>query len=440
MPSLVTKNNSFLACIPAATLLYKDNCTASITMEIKQTSLYEAAMLREQSPSKTKITPFTHLLHQPQSFSQAGEQGYLLGLRGFFTLSSFIWVFLSTFAPVTVKDAQNREGPLWQKVIRDTFSVLFWNEPLIYSAFILISSRVVGIPFFRNSTKTVIASAIFRRGLRLWFPVAVSLAVVKILSSTIGTAYIDAFKNSTGNGSFDTPYTIPSALAYFNSVFNIFWTTSKFSEQAGNTAFPSQTLWIVNVIYTQSYTVYMTMVIIPYTRNAWRLYTYILFIITAWWVQSWAWFTITGLFLADLCMNMQFKERAQRGIKVWGNIRFPIWVPACALILAGLIMQYTWTDWRPQYENQELIAHTGLYYTGGLNTLPKAGEPQARDDCYLVLLGFLLILETTNWMQRLFQNPVLLYLGRRSLSGLSSLLPSIAFHLRHLVKIPQPVS
>ena len=139
-------------------------------------------------------------------------------------------------------------------------------------------------------------------------------------------------------------------------------------------------------------------------------------------------------------MNMQFKERAQQGIKVWANIRFPVWIPACALILAGLIMQYTWTDWRPQYENQELIAHTGLYYTGGLNTLPKASEPQARDDCYLVLLGFLLILETTNWMQRLFQSPVLLYLGRRSLSGLSSLLPSIAFHLRHLVKIPQPVS
>ncbi len=377
--------------------------------------------MQDEKPKNTALSRF---LRQPQSFSQAGDQGYLLGLRGFFTLSSFIWVFLTTFAPVCVKDAANREGPLWQEVLRDTFSVLFWNQSLIYSFFIILSARTVGIPFLLSSSKIVVASAVLRRGLRLWFPVAVSLAVVKIFSSTIGTGYIDDFKSSTGNVSFDTPYSIPNALAYFNSVFNIFWTTSKFFEQAGNIAFPSQTLWIVNVIYAQSYTVYMTMVIIPYTRNSWRVKAYIAFIITAWWVQSWAWYTITGLLFADVVMNMNFKERSHRGIKIWRNIRCPLWVPATVLILAGLVMQYLWTVWRPQYANKELVAHTGLYYTGGLNTSPNLVEPQARDDIYLVVLGFFLLLESSDFLQKAFQNPLFLYLGRRSLSkSCTSLLP-----------------
>lgn len=75
---------------------------------------------------------------------------------------------------------------------------------------------------------------------------------------------------------------------YFNSVFNMFWITHDFATSAGSNAFPSQLLWIVNVIYMQSYTVYMAMHIIPYTRNSWRVKGFIFFTITAWWVQSWA--------------------------------------------------------------------------------------------------------------------------------------------------------
>jgi hypothetical protein len=65
-----------------------------------------------------------------------------------------------------------------------------------------------------------------------------------------------------------------------------------------------------------SFTIYMTMVIIPYTRRSWRVKGAFFFIITAWWVQSWAWYSITGLLLADVTTNMDFKVKAQRGIKV----------------------------------------------------------------------------------------------------------------------------
>ena len=349
-------------------------------------------------------------------------------------IQSFLWVFLQTLAPSVVKESTSTSGPSYEKILRQTLSVLFWNDSLIYSSFILLSARCICIPFLHNSSKTAVASAVFRRGLRLWIPTAVSLAVVKILSSTIGTAYIDRYKQATGNVSFDTPYEIPNTLAYFNSVFNLFWTQKQFSDQAGSTAFPSQTLCIISIIYSQSYTVYLTMVIIPYTRASWRLKAYIAFILSAWWVQSWAWYSITGLLLADMVTNMHYTQSARRGLKLRPTTRCPTWLPCGLLMLTGLALQYLWTDWRPQYENKELLAHAGLYYSGGLKREVGAKEPQARDDDYILLVGFHLLLEYSELAQRIFRNALFVYLGRRSLSKLSPL--SLTHHVYYESHFP----
>jgi len=334
-------------------------------------------------------------------------------------IQAFVWVFMQTFVPTAVKDSNNTTGPNYQIIIRKSLSVLFWNDSLIYSAFILLSARTICIPFLKNSTKTSVASACFRRGLRLWFPVAVGLAIVKITFSKIGMDYIDRFKEATGNVSFATPYKLSSTLVYFNSVFELFWTTFNFASQAGSQAFPAQTLWVVNVIYAQSYTVYMTMVIIPYTRARWRVEAGILFVLTAWCVQSWAWYTITGLLLADAVMNMDFKARAKHGIPIWRTpIRVPLWIIYTVLIGIGLTMQYLWISWRPSSANVELEGNLGLYYTGGLTTTADYNliQPQAADANYPVLLGFFLLLESSDLVQKMFNNHIFVYLGSRSLS------------------------
>lgn len=353
--------------------------------------------------------------------SPPSERRHLLGLRGFLVIQSFLWVFLQTFVPVAVKGSANTSGRTYEKMLRQSMSVVFWNDSLIYSSFIFLSARTLCIPYLENPSKTAAASAIFRRGLRLWFPTAVSLAIVKILSSTIGTSHINDYKRETGNVSISVPYSIPNALAYFNSVFNLFWTHNNIQfNQAGNTAFPSQALWIINVIYAQSSTVYLAMLITPYTRDAWRVKAYISIILSAWWVQSWAWYTISGLLMTDAVLNMQYAERAKRGIKIWGSVRCPIWVVSIILMAAGLVMQYLWTDWRPQYENKELLAHASIYHTHDLNTALNPKDPQARDDNYLILIGFHLLLEYSTLLQTIFQNPFFVYLGRRSLSKLHS--------------------
>jgi hypothetical protein len=241
--------------------------------------------------------------------------------------------------------------------------------------------------------------------------------MVKLVFSETYLHDIFQFQAATGNTSMAVPYFIPNAFAYFNSVFDLFWTTRDYSAQAGSTAFPSQTLWIVNAIYQQSYTVYVTMIIIPYTRNKWRVQGSFFFILTAWWVQSWAWFSITGLILADMVMNMDFKAKAQRGIPIWRTSkRCPTWIPATALLCSGLLMQYLWTAWRPDLANEEYMIHTGMYYTPGLNLEDDGRHPQARDDNYLFLLGFFVLLESSDMLQYVFSNPLFTYLGRRSLS------------------------
>ena len=344
-------------------------------------------------------------------------QEYLLGFRGLLTIQCFLWTFLITFAPNTVKDATiGTDGPLWQIVFRKTFSVLLWNGSLIYSFFIILSARSLAIPFFKAPSKVLVASAVFRRGIRLCFPVAVSLAIITTAFATLGTGYIDDFKALTGNLAIGTPYFISNAWVYFNSVYQLFWVTSAFFTQSGNFAFPTQTLWMINMVYQQSYTVFIIMVIVPYTRPAWRIKMSIPFLITAWWVQSWAWYTVTGLLFADMVMNMDFKKRAQRGIPLWRGIRLPAWLPAAMVMVGGLLMQYLWTDWRTDLLNAEIGIHSGLYYGGELNQDVDPSQPEARDDNWLFIIGFWVMLEMFDSLQNFFSNPVLVYIGKRSLS------------------------
>lgn len=121
-----------------------------------------------------------------------------------------------------------------------------------------------------------------------------------------------------------------------------------------------------------------------------------------------------------MAANMDFKAKAQRGIKVWRSIRCPSYVVYLMILASGLVIQYLWVAWRPEYHDAELIAHGGLYYTGGLNEDFDVKQPQARDDNYLVLLGFFLFIETSDVLQWALANPLFVYLGRRSLSESST--------------------
>ncbi|KAF2876454.1 hypothetical protein BDV95DRAFT_483699 [Massariosphaeria phaeospora] len=343
------------------------------------------------------------------------SQDYLIGLRGIFTVQSFLFVFLQTFTPTAVADSKNTTGPLYQTILRKSLSVLCWNESFIYSFIILLSARTLCLPFLTEPNRTVCSSSIFRRGIRLWIPTFVAFSLSVAAFSTTSTQYIDDFLEVTGNISTMTPKRMRNFLVYFNSFFDIFWLTKWYGSQAANQVFPSGTLWIVSVIFQQSYTVYMTMVIVPYTRASWRVKALTIFIVTAFWVQSWAWYSVTGLLLADAVCNMNLQHKSRAGARV-GKFRVPMWPLYTVFILAGGLLQFLFIAWRPEHRNTELQGHTGLYTDASLNTKVDVDEPQARDDNYLVIIGIMLLVETYNSIQKVLRSRILVEMGRRSFS------------------------
>jgi hypothetical protein len=330
---------------------------------------------------------------------------------------AFLWTFLRVFAPAAVKGSANEDGPGYQLALRKSLSVLFWNDTLIYGSIIFLSARTICLPFLLEPSKTVLASTVFRRGIRLWFPVAATMIVVYfVFSQAMATKIID-FGTLTGNVSLDADlYILPSSLANFNAIFMTFWITHTFQAQAANWAFPSQMLWVITAVFQQSYTVYMAMVIIPYTRARWRVIGAFAFILTAWWVYSWAWYSISGLLIADAVMNMGLRPGGTGSHLTLFKVNLPFWAIGAVFMAAGFSMQFIWTAARPDLQNAELFYHTGIYNTGGLNTSVDVTASQIRADCYLIVMGFSLILETSGVLQSVFRSKFLVLLGRRSLS------------------------
>jgi hypothetical protein len=348
------------------------------------------------------------------------QVNYFLGLRGILAIQTFLYLFLQLFAPTTVKDSLNPDGPFAQQILRKTVSVLLWNGSLTYSSIVVLSGRTIVLPFFAEPSKLTAASSIFRRPIRLAIPVAFALGITTLMLNGMGRTYISDFLTRTNNKSVSVPTPIPNFLVYFNSLFTLFWATRDFSLQNGSTGSPSQTLWIMSVIFQQSYTLYMTMIIIPFTRPQWRRKALILFIFTAWWVQSWAWYSITGLLFADLAHTFNLRQVLGRGlpIKIWSRseLRIPIAVPSILCMFVGFMMQYIWVAWKPQDVNGELIAHGGIYVSGRFNEGADFTVPQPRVDNYLVILGFYFLLESSQLLRWFLSIDALVWLGKRSYS------------------------
>jgi hypothetical protein len=363
-------------------------------------------------PSRMPIVFSSSNMHSP---TRIAEQDYLVGLRGVFVIQSFFFVFFTCFLPTAVPDSKNEDGPTYQKTLRKSFSVLFANESLIYSWIIFLSARTLALPYLGNTTRQVCASSIFRRTIRLWVPTFVAFSLAAAAFSTTSTGYITEYFSRTGNQSAATPMRLRNFLVYFNSLYDIFWLTKEPSYQAANRAFPSGTLWVVSVLFQQSYTVYMTMVIVPYTRASWRVKALLAFIAAAFFVQSWAWYSVSGLLITDAVLNMDLKNKSRRGFAV-GKMRVPVWPLYVLLVVAGFVLQFLFIAWKPSLRNKELYGHTGLYTEGVWNQEVDVDQPLARVDCYLIMIGAMLLIETFDAPQKVLRSKPFVALGNRSFS------------------------
>jgi len=286
---------------------------------------------------------------------------------------------------------------------------------LIYGCIIFLSARTICLPYLANKSREVCASSVFRRSIRLWIPTFVAYSLAAAAFSTASTDYISDFLTSTNNISTIAPLRMSNFLVYFNSLFELFWVNKNYASQAANLAFPSGTLWIISVIFQQSYTVYMTMVIVPSTRVSWRVKAMVAFVAAAWWVQSWAWYSVTGLLIADAVLNMDFQIRSRRGLSI-GTFTLPVWPLYAAMVFTGVLLQFLFISAKSSMRDDELYGHTALYEDGFLNENRDGSQPAARVDNYLIILGASLLVETFEWPRGLLRSGFLVAMGRRSFS------------------------
>lgn len=343
------------------------------------------------------------------------SQDYLTGLRGLLVVESFAWLFLRTFVPTVVSGTAS--GPLYQVVIRKVFSVLFWNYSLIYSFFIILSARTVCIHFLHEPSPMVYARSLISRPLRVGIPISIALTVSISIFSLIDTSYVAKAASYLNNPLLSAPSMPATPLAAFNSIYDLLWIVRDFTEQKGNAAFPSGVLWAPSLIYFQSYTVYIAMVIFPFTRPAWHVQGMFVFALGSFWFDSWGWYSAAGLLIADLSVSPYWQSRLIRGIKITNGIRCPVWGPAMLSVAVGLALKYTWTAALPQYLKGELILHPSLSLSADVtyDNFPTS-QPYARVDDFLIVVGFLLLIETLQRAQAILSSKLLVFLGRRSLS------------------------
>ena len=353
---------------------------------------------------------------RPSLFS--ANQDYLTGLRGLVAVESFVWLFFHTFVPALVSNSATDPQPTYQVVLRNILSPLLWDASLIYSFFIILSSRTVCIHFLQDASTPKFARTLISRPIRIGIPISIALAISISIFSTIDTSYVSQAAFAIRNSNLSAPVKIVDATQGFNSIYNLLWVYRDFYTQMGNTLWPSNTLWVVSLIYYQSYTTFIFMVILPFTRPGWHLQGLIWFGLGSFWFNTWGWYSAIGLLMADLSINPALRSAVARGIKLpKASFRLPYWVIAVLSVAIGVAMKYVWIAAFPNHLNAELHIHPARYLQpkDNLGNLDEE-QPYPRLDNFLIVMGILLMLELSGRMQQWLSLRVLKYLGNRSLS------------------------
>jgi hypothetical protein len=366
------------------------------------------------SQLKTWIKPQTTTSQSPPQDSD--KRLYLYGLRGVLAVCGIATVFFQTFVPALAwKDA---DGPEYQNALRIIFSPVFWDEHLLTSFFFILSGYAVALRFLSDPTPANFAGSIIRRVVRLVVAVGLASGISSAVFAGQGTTYIDRFIATLPNNQINAPIVPENGLVALNAIFNIFWVVTDYYNQAANAFWPTQTIWNLSLIFSQSWTTYFLMVILPYTRPGWHTGALSLFALGSFWVCSWGWYSAAALLLADYTTNSQLRLRLEEGIALNKKLdwKLPYTLLAAAMTIAGFAMKYTWAA-LPQFYNKELVLRPFLHLSERTNIAEYAASgPYARVDNFLVIMGVLLLAEACVPVKHWLSVKPLVVLGKRSLS------------------------
>lgn len=237
------------------------------------------------------------------------------------------------------------------------------------------------------------------------------MSIAALINYLGGFDHIVTFQVLAENSVTSIPLSYKSILAWLNSMFNLFWFSDAL--QAGVLAHPGAQIWIITTTFSESYTNYMTMLLLPYMTRTWRIQLLIGFIVAAWWVDSWAWYSVTGLLLADNSHLIASWHKSFWLIKLNTKVvNVPYWLLPAMLASSGVFLKYFYADIDPGLIENELNVHTSTYLVGGtLKGHVDYSRPNMRVDNYLIALGTLILIQMTPLVQRALSSRILQYLG-----------------------------
>ncbi|EST09317.1 hypothetical protein PSEUBRA_000910 [Kalmanozyma brasiliensis GHG001] len=423
-----------LSLRPGATRAASDKKAEIPTSAVPSEAIYDDRGYLTLKPADTfglTITAFSQDKSNDEGRPRSRRVAYLEGLRGILGLQVLIWTFFRIFAPAIVADRDLdgvypatflERAPAWQTVLRKVLSPLLFDGELQAAFFILLSGRTNMQTFIERRQALSLAGTAFKRPFRFIPPMAATLALVSLVIFVNGFRYAPDLANALNNQLAQPPRQWFSPLEYFISLLFFFSTPFYFkTNRAVSFIPPAGTLWIIPVIFQQTYVLIVLAFTLPYTVMRYKNMGFILLILTTAWVGRFSWYTLTGLIVAEWSVvYLQLLPRSTRGLKIplnaQGSRFMPAWLPGVLLLGVGVMFKYLWISAFPSMAWNEYIAHVDGN-TGKLNYgLNPAENAYPRYDNWLVATGALWLIEISPLAQKVLSNRVFVYTGRWAFS------------------------
>lgn len=277
---------------------------------------------------------------------------------------------------------------------------------------LLIHPLSHSLAFLERRTATSLAGSAFRRPLRFIPSIALTLALVSIITASGGFKFANQMSIDTENKFAQPPLIWENTIQYFNSIVGLFFSIrDNLTDRMVTFVPPTGILWFLPRVFQQSFTVITFSYLLPFTIFKYKFIFFGIFILVTFWIGSWAWYSLTGLLLAELVV-VYFPMIQDGNLPIGKRFKVKVWILPAVFFLIGTTLKYLWAS-IPERRFDELNFHTTD--GGGLNrNFDVTTTAFPRIDDYLVATGALFLLELSPLAQKAFDNPVLRFLGRIS--------------------------
>lgn len=387
------------------------------------------------------IEPFTDQDTFDEGRPRSARIPYLEGLRGIIALQTLLWLFFRTFAPAIVTDIDldgtqpapfTQSAPAWQNTLRKALVPLLCDGSTQAAMYIILLGRTGLQTFIERRQAVALAGACFRRPIRILVPVALSFALISVLTATNGFKYANVLASDLNNQAASPPAVWENALEYFNSLLSLLYQPyAQRDSRAVNFIPLGRIAWFVDVAFQQIFVMVVFAFVLPFTIFKYKVIGFSSMILLSAWVGRWSWYTITGLVLAEFSVvyRSMMPDKASTAMAQRGQRRVSLTPPKfnrfqtlmtklvpLAMIFIGVLFKYVWAAAAPQYQNKELLAHANVN-TGKLSTnFDPVERAFPRYDDWFLCTGLLVLIELSDVAQNFLSSGLFVYLGRLGFS------------------------